>query len=133
MSENSGDEEIKNYIFFCMYKMVEISAETYDKNCVYTKKENKKVDKKHSLWIRMIDIRKSLDVENIYDLVRKKISCRYESNNSTQQKIRKHKRFEYEWFKDDKYFYFHEDVITSITMHCKLSTPKSNEFRSNII
>ena len=87
MSENSGDEEIKNYIFFCMYKMVEISAETYAKNCVYTKKENKKVDKKHSLWIRMIDIRKSLDVENIYDLVRKKISCRYESNNSTQQKL----------------------------------------------
>ena len=40
-------------------KMLEISAEKYAKNCVYTTKLNKKVDKKYSLWIRMIDTQKS--------------------------------------------------------------------------
>ena len=48
-----------------MYKMVKISAETYVKNCVYTIKVNLKVDNEYSLRIRMIDIQKGLDVENI--------------------------------------------------------------------
>ena len=48
-----------------MNKMVKISAETYVKNCVYTIKVNLKVDNEYSLRIRMIDIQKGLDVENI--------------------------------------------------------------------
>ena len=36
--------KFKKYVFLCMYKMVEISAETYAKNCVYTTKVMKKVD-----------------------------------------------------------------------------------------
>ena len=40
----------------------------------------------------MIDIQKSLDVENIYDLERKEIHGRYETNNPTEQQIRKYER-----------------------------------------
>ena len=121
------------YLFACTRWFKSVLKHTLKTVIIPRRKKKKKKKKKHSLWIRMIDIHKSLDVENIYDLVMKEISCRYESNNSTQQKTRKYKRFEYKWFKDDKYFYFHEDVITSIIMHYKLSTSKSNEFRSNII
>ena len=53
--------------------MNSISAETCAKNCVYTIKANEKVDKDYLLWIRMIDIQKSLGVENICNLIRKEI------------------------------------------------------------
>ena len=83
----------KNTYFFNKYKMIRISAETYAKNCVYTIKVNKNVDKDYFLWISMIDIQKSLDIENIYDLVIKEIHGRYETNNPTEQQIRKYKRY----------------------------------------
>ena len=50
----------------------------------YTIKVNKKSDKEYTLWITMIDIQKSLDVEHIYNLVRKKIHGRHEANNPTE-------------------------------------------------
>ena len=60
----------------------------------------------------MIDIQRSLDVENIYDLVRKEIHGRYETYNPAEQQIRKYKRYGSERFKDDKYLYAHQDIIT---------------------
>ena len=112
--------------------MITITTETFAKNCVYTIKVNKKADKKYSLWIRMIDIQKGLDVENIYDLVRKEIHGRCETNNPTEQQTRKYKRHGSEWLKDDKYMYAHEGIITPIIIGCKAATPKSIEFRSNL-
>ena len=53
--------------------MNSISAETCAKNCVYTIKANEKVDKGYLLWIRMIDIQKNLGVENICNLIRKRL------------------------------------------------------------
>ena len=38
---------IKKYIFFNKYKMFEISAETYAKNCVHTIEVNKNAYKKY--------------------------------------------------------------------------------------
>ena len=32
-------------------------------------------------------------------------------------------------FKDDKYWYAHEDIITPIIIHCKVSTSKAIELR----
>ena len=80
----------------------------------------------------MNDIQKNLYVENIYDLVRKEIHGRYETNNPTEQQIGKYKRYGSEWFKDDKYLYAHENIITPIIIHCKVLTPKSIEFRSKL-
>ena len=73
----------------------------------------------------MIDIQNDLVVENIYDLVRKEIHGKY-----TDEQVRKYKRYGSEWFKDDKYLYAHEDIMTPIIMYCKESTPKATEFRS---
>ena len=35
-------------------------------------------------------------------------------------------------FKDDKFLYAHEDIITPIIMYCEVSTPKAIEFRSKL-
>ena len=43
------------YIFACVYKMINISAETFAKSCIYTIKQLKK-DKEPALWIRIKDI-----------------------------------------------------------------------------
>ena len=94
----------------------------------YTIKVNKKSDKEYTLWITMIDIQKSLDVEHIYNLVRKKIHGRHEANNPTEQKIRKFKINASESFKHNKYLYAHEDIITPIIMHCELSAPTLTGF-----
>ena len=53
--------------------------------------------------------------------MRKTIHGRYETNNPTEQQI----RYGSEWFKDDKYLYVHENIITHIITHCKVSKPKS--------
>ena len=49
----------KKKIFFIMYKMFKVTAETFAKNCVHTIKVNK-TDNKSVLWIKMIDIQKDL-------------------------------------------------------------------------
>ena len=77
--------------------MIRISAETFAKNCVHTIKVNKKADKKYSLWIRMIDIQKGLDVKNIYDFPRKEILGRCQTNNPTEQQTRKYKIHVSKW------------------------------------
>ena len=47
-----------------MHKMFKVTAETFAKNCVHTLKVNKPV-----LWIKMNDIEKNSDAEDIHDLV----------------------------------------------------------------
>ena len=84
-----------NYIFlFCVYKMVEITAETFAKYCIYNI-----IDKEHNL---------------------------------TKQQIKKYKTHESELIKDKIFMYAHEDIITPTTMHCRVSTPKTIEFRSKL-
>ena len=48
-----------------MYKMVVISPETFAKNGVYAIRQSKK-NKEPTLWIRIKDIGKKLDVKNIF-------------------------------------------------------------------
>ena len=73
--------------------MFKIIAEIYAKNCVHTIKVNKKVGKKYSLEIRIFDIQNGLDVQNVYDLVRKEIHGRYATKNPTVKQVRKYKRW----------------------------------------
>ena len=50
---------IKKYIFlFCVYKMVNIDAKTFNENCIFTIKQLKK-GKEPVLWIRIKDKEKN--------------------------------------------------------------------------
>ena len=57
---------------------------------------------------------------------------KFETNYHTKQQIRKYKRHGPELIKDEKFMYAHENIITPVIMHCKISTPKSIEFRSKL-
>ena len=82
----------KKYIFlFCVYKMVDISAEKFAKNCIHTIKQLKK-GKEPVLWIRIKDIGKKIDVKNTFDLVDKEIKGQFETNYLTEQQIKNYKR-----------------------------------------
>ena len=101
-----------------MYKMLLL---THLLNCVHTIKVNK-TDNKSVLWIKMIDIRKKLDVKNIHDLVDK--------NNLTAEQIKKYKIHGSELIDGKKFMYAHEGVIIPVIMHCR--TPESCKFKRNL-
>ena len=71
--------------------MVKISAETFAENCIDTIKQLKK-GKEPVLWLRIKDIGRELDVENVYDLFDKEIKGKFETKKPTEQQIRKYKR-----------------------------------------
>ena len=75
----------KKTFFLCMYKIYKVTAETFDKNCIHTIKVNK-TDNKSVLWIKLIDIKKKLNVKNIHDLVNKEMK----TSNPTDEQIVKH-------------------------------------------
>ena len=60
---------------------------------------------------------KRLVVKNIYDSVRKEICVIFETNNPTDDQIRKHKRCGKEWFNDD--IYAHSDLILKLIFFFK--------------
>ena len=119
--------KIKRIMFFLnMHKMVKISAETYTKTYVYNI-----TDKEKRLWIRNKDIGEKLDVENIYDLIDKEVKSKFERKNPTGE-VKIYKIHGSEFINGEKFMYIHEDIVTPIIMHCKVSTPKEIEFRSNL-
>ena len=61
-----------------MCKMVDIGADKYAQNCVHNI-----TDKEKKLWLRNKDIGEKLGVENIYDLIDKKIKGKFETNYKT--------------------------------------------------
>ena len=121
----------EKYFLFCMYTMVDISAETFAKNSVYTIKQSKK-NKEPILWIRIKDIGKGLDIKNIFDLVDKEIKGKFGTNHTTKQQIRKYKRNGSELMKNEKFMYAHECIVIPTIMNCRVATPKSIEFRSKL-
>ena len=114
-----------------MYKMVNISAETFNKNCVYTMTQLKK-GKEPILWIKIKDIGRKLDVKNIFDLVHKEIKGKFQTDYPTQKQIRKYKRHGSEFIENEKFTYDHECIIIPVIMHCRVSTPKVFEFKSKL-
>ena len=68
--------------------MIDISAETFAKNCIYTISQLKR-GKKSILWLRIKDIGRELDVKNIFGLVDKEMKGRYETYYPTEKQIRK--------------------------------------------
>ena len=111
--------------------MVDISAETFAKNCIHTITQLRK-SKKLTLWLRIKDIGEKLDVKNIYDLVDKEIKDEFKTNHLTKKQIRKYKKHGSVFIEGIKFMYAHECIIISVIMHCRVSTPKSTEFRSKL-
>ena len=111
--------------------MVDISAEAFPNNCIHTITQVRK-SKKFVLWVRVKDTGEKLDVKNIFDLVDKKIKGKFETNYPTEQQIRKYKRHESELIKNERFMYDHECIRIPVIMHCRVSTPKSIEFRSKL-
>ena len=105
------------------------TAETFAKNCVHTIKVNK-TDNKSVLWIKMIDIQKKLDVKNIHDLVDKEIKSKFETNNLTEEHIKKYKIHRSELIGGETFMYAHEGFIIPVIMHCR--TPESYKFKRNL-
>ena len=62
-----------------MYKML-ISTKTYAKNCVHSI-----TDKEKKLWLRNKDIGERSGVQNVYDLIDKKIKGRFQTKNPTDE------------------------------------------------
>ena len=121
----------KIFLLFCVYQMVTISAETFAKNCIHKISQLKRV-KESFLWLRIKDIGRIVDVKNIFDLVDKEFEGKFETNYLTEQQIRKYKRHGSEIIKDIRFMYAQECIIIPIIMHCRVSVPKSIEFRSKL-
>ena len=109
--------------------MVDISAETFAKNCIYRISQLKR-GKESILWLGIKDMGRELDVKKIFDLVEKEIKDKFETNYPTEQQIIKYKRHGSEFIKDIKFMYAHECIIIPVIMDCRVSTRKSIEFRS---
>ena len=108
-----------------MYKMFKVTAETF-KNCVHTIKVNK-TNNKSVLWVKMIDIKKTLDVKNIHDLVDKEINGKFKTNNLIDEQIKKYKRHGSELIDGEKFVHAHEGIIIPVIVHCR--TPESCKFK----
>ena len=78
--------------------MVNVSAETFAKNCIHTIKQLRK-GKERVLWIRIKDIGEKLDVKDTGDLIYKEIKGKFETNYLTEQQIRKYKNMDQNLFK----------------------------------
>ena len=61
----------KNIFLFCVYKTIDISAETFVKSCIQTMTQVRK-SKNFFLWIIIKYIGEKLNVKNIFGLVDKK-------------------------------------------------------------
>ena len=102
--------------------MVNIRVETFAKCCIYNL-----IDKEKMFWLG-----ENLNVKNICHLVDKEIKGKFNTNNPTKQQIRKFKRHGSKLVINAKFIYAHEDIITPIILHCRVSTPKAIEFRSKL-
>ena len=109
--------------------MVKISAEAFAENCNHTIKQLRK-DKEQVLWIRIKGIGRELDAGSICDSLDREIKGKFETNYPTEQQIGKYKRHGSEFIERIKFMYAHECIIIPAIMHCRISTPKSIEFRS---
>ena len=122
----------KNFFFVCIYKMVDISAETWNKAEVSVIKIHENV----LLLLCSSDAKKRRGGSNLCDLIKKEIKGKYGVKNMsdlTKQEIRKYKIDRAELIKGSKHsMYVHEDIAITIIMQSRLSDPKTIKFRSDL-
>ena len=85
-----------NNFFLCMYKIIDISVETWNKAevSVIRVHENDNVNKTLLKLLCTSDVKKRWGGKNPYDLIEKEIKGKYEirnMNNLTKKQIRKYK------------------------------------------
>ena len=129
----------KKFIFFlCMYKMVDIIAETWNKVKVSVTRihENDNVNETLLKLLFISAIAKKWGGKNLYDLINKEIKGKCGVTNMiglTEQQIRKYKIDRAKLIKGSKcYMYVHEDIAVTIIMQSRLSDPKTIKFRSDL-
>ena len=121
-----------------MYKIFDISAETWNKAEVSVIKthENDDVNKKFLLLLCILDAKKRWGGKNLYDLIDKETKGKCGVTNMsdlTKQQIKKYKIDRARLFKGSKNsMYVHEDVLTPIIMQSRLSDPKAIKVRSDL-
>ena len=62
----------------------------------------------------------------------KEIKGKFEADYPAEQQIRKYKRHGSEFIENQKFMYAHEWIIIPVTMHVRVSTPKTIEFKSKL-
>ena len=71
----------------------------------------------------MIDIKKGLDLKNMFDLVRKEIHGIFKTNNPTKKQVKEYKSSLQEITKDSmddsKIKYLHSDLMEKILKNCR--------------
>ena len=68
-------------------------------------------------WIRMIDIQNGLSLKNLSDIIRKEIHGIFNTNNPTEEQVKKYKRYLQEITKDFKYV--RSDLMEKIVKNCR--------------
>ena len=121
-----------------MYKMLDISAKTWNKAGVSVIRihENDNVNKTLLLLLCISDISKRWDSTNIYDLIDKEIKGKYKVENMnelTKQQIRKCKIERARLIRASKQsLYVSEVIAIPIIMQIRLSKPETIKFRSDL-
>ena len=121
-----------------MYKMIYISAETWNKAEVSLIRvhENDNVNKTRLLFLFFFDISKRWGGKNIYDLIDKEIKRKNGVNKISElanPQIRKYEIDGARLFKSIKHsMYVHEDILIPITMQTRLSDPEIIKFRTDL-
>ena len=121
-----------------MYKMVDISVETWNKAdvSVINIHENDNINKTLLKLICISDIAKRWSGKNIYDLIDKEIKRKYKvtsMSDLTKQQIKKCKIGRSRLVKGSKHFmYVHEDIAITIIMQSRLSYLETIKFRSDL-
>ena len=118
-----------------MYKMVDISAETWNKAEVSVIKahENDNVNKTILLLLCISDIKKIGVVKNLYNLIEKEIKGKYGLKTWVILQIRRYKIDKAKLIKGSKLsMYVHKDNLISIIMQSRLSDQKTIKFRADL-
>ena len=121
-----------------MYKMVGISAETWNKARVFLIRahENDNVNKTLFKLLCISDVKKRWKGKNLYDFIDKerKGKCEIKNmNDLTKQQIRKYKINRARLIKSSKHsMYVHEDILIPIIMQSRLSDSKTIKFRNDL-
>ena len=95
--------------------MVVITVQAYKNAKVHTiTVKNKKL-----FWVKMCDVKKGLDIKNIYDLVRKRVCGTFETKSFTEEQKRKYLRTDREISKiltdNSKFKFARSDLMEKIT------------------
>ena len=128
----------KFFFFLCMYTMVDISIETWNKAelSVINIHENGNANNTLLKLLCISDIGKRWGGKNIYELIDKEIKGKCMVKNMsdlTKPQVRKYKIDRSKLIKKSKHsMYVREDIAITIIMQSKLSDSKTIKFRSDL-